>query len=69
MIEKFKTTGDKKTYKDQPGILCAVAQSIGAGLSLQPADTVILLDGEWRPDLVSQAIGRVRRSDFVQKAA
>lgn len=62
LLEEFKSNNDG------PGILNAVASQVSIGLSLQPADVVLVIDGAFGPNQVKQTTGRVSRASNVQKA-
>ncbi|KAJ9624431.1 hypothetical protein H2203_005166 [Taxawa tesnikishii (nom. ined.)] len=64
-IANFKTT--TPSYKEQPGIMVASATQIAAGLSLDPADVVIIVDPEFDMAKVEQVMARVRRMRLTQR--
>lgn len=53
-------------YEDKPFLMNAVGSQIRTGLSLPPADIIIMLDGTYQPEIVQQMGGRVRRNGLVQ---
>ncbi|KAF2715818.1 hypothetical protein K431DRAFT_316948 [Polychaeton citri CBS 116435] len=68
-VASFKTTMTKaEGYMDKPFLMNAVASQILVGVSLPPADVVVLLDGNWAPSHDEQLSGRVQRNRSVQKA-
>ncbi|KAI7227737.1 hypothetical protein KC330_g8250 [Hortaea werneckii] len=57
---------DKRKYKDVPFLMNAVGSQVRTGLSLAPADVVVMLDGTYQPEYLQQQSGRVRRNALVQ---